>query len=139
MARSTKRELYMRRVRVVELLLKGKNRDQIINTIKEEFKVGKGTITNDLKVVEQEMTNKPLPKIDLVRTKSLDRLEMLFENAVSKGHLKTALDIQKEIDKVSGLHNPEAKSDDGPKIFTVEEKKKTDMRLVPTEKDVKRK
>lgn len=139
MARSSKRQIYMRRVRVVELLLKGKTKDQILQIMKDEYKVGKGTITNDIKVVELEMTKKPLPKLELARNKSLSRLELMFESAMTKGHLKVALDIQKEIDKVSGIHNPETKSNDGPKIFTIEEKKTHDIRLIPTEKDVRRK
>jgi hypothetical protein len=36
---------------------------------------------------------------------SLNRLEMLYQAALQKGHLKTAIEIQKEIDKISGLHS----------------------------------
>lgn len=43
--------------------------------------------------------------ISTIYERALNRLEMLYQNCISKGNYKTAIEVQKEIDRISGLHN----------------------------------
>jgi hypothetical protein len=95
--KSTKGELVMRREFVQDLVLKGHTPTEITTIVSEKYGIKKRVVLEDIREV-------------------LDRLELMFATALNDGNLKSALEIQKEINKISGLYQ-ETKADNEPPQF----------------------
>lgn len=114
--KSTKGELIMRREFVMDLMLKGHTPTEISTITSEKYQIKKRVVTEDMREVAKSWANRAEESKPLTRNKYLDRLEMMLQTALNDGNLKTALEIQKEINKVSGLYH-EAKADTVPPQF----------------------
>lgn len=118
MARSNKIELIKRRQHVQKLLVQGVRYTDICESLAKEYKVSKRSIREDIKIVYKEWEDKAEEPTQLLRNKNKERLEFLLNSALMKEQYKTALEIQKEINKLDGLYKEkEEKEEKGPQII----------------------
>jgi hypothetical protein len=114
--KSTKAELIKRREEVQDLILAGHMPSDINTIISEKYGVKKRVVSEDIKEVGKAWEAKADESKQLSRNKFLDRLEHMFQVALSNGNIKNALEIQKEINKISGLYQ-ETKTENTPPQF----------------------
>jgi hypothetical protein len=89
---------------IVGMMTEGKATRTII-TKYEELGYSPGQIRTLLERSAFEIKEQYKDSVTTVYEKALNRLEMLYQKAHDKGHYKTCVEIQKEIDKITGLHN----------------------------------
>lgn len=114
--KSTKGELIMRREFVQDLMVKGHTQTEITTIVSEKYGIKKRVVLEDIREVTKAWASKSEESKPLVRNKFLDRLEHMFNVALNAGNIKNALEIQKEINKISGLYQ-EVKADNQPPQF----------------------
>ena len=102
--RATQAELIKRREEIQELILKGTSSTKIQELMSEKWDTSKRAISEDLKAIAKDWESKTTETSQLMRNKYADRLEMLFNRALQEGHIKTALEIQKEVHKLNALY-----------------------------------
>jgi hypothetical protein len=88
----------------VDLITKGFATRSIINYFTDEG-FSPRQIRNFMEKAALEIKEMYRDNMATIYEMSMTRLELLYQAAVQKGHLKTAIEIQKEIDKISGLHS----------------------------------
>lgn len=110
--RASKAELLQRRQKVQEYILHGHNNQFIIDTLSEEFKTSKRAIQEDIRIIGKEWKEKDPDIIQQKRNMYYDRLQLLFNEAFGKGHIKVALEVQKEIHKLDGIYQDEKEDKD---------------------------
>lgn len=102
--RASKAELIKRREEIQQLILSGMNSVNIQEAMSQKYNTSKRAIAEDMRSIAQDWENRAEETNQLMRNKYLDRLEMLFNTAMEQGHVKTALEIQKEINKLNSLY-----------------------------------
>lgn len=127
--KSTKGELLMRREAVQELMLQGKTPTEISTIISEKYKIKKRLVVADMNEIAKSWAAKEDETRPLIRNKFLERLEHLFKIALEAGNLKNALEVQKEINKISGLYNEATSKEEPPKFITL--KARDGLSVVP--------
>lgn len=103
MSKATKAELYARRKEIQELLVEGLNHDKIIEITTKKYKTSRRAIQEDLRKIADEWKEKSPEESAMLKNKYMERLERMFSEAFGKGHIKVALEVQKEINKLSGV------------------------------------
>ena len=127
--KSTKGELIMRREAVQELMLQGKTPTEISTIISEKYGIKKRVVVGDMHEIAKMWAAKEDETRPLIRNKYLDRLEHLFKIALEAGNLKNALEVQKEINKISGLYAEKPANDQPPQFVTL--KPRDGLSVVP--------
>lgn len=127
--KSTKGELIMRREAVQELMLQGKTPTEISSIISEKYQIKKRVVVADMHEIAKAWAAKEDETRPLIRNKFLERLEHLFKIALEAGNLKNALEVQKEINKISGLYTETASKEEPPKFITL--KAREGLSVVP--------
>ena len=89
---------------IVSMMTEGKATRTII-TKYEELGYSSAQIRTLLERSAFEIKEQYKDSVATVYEKALNRLEMLYQKAHDKGQYKTCVEIQKEIDKITGLHN----------------------------------
>lgn len=128
--KSTKGELIMRREFVQDLMLKGHTSTEITAIVSEKYQIKKRVVLEDIREVSKAWASKNEESRPLLRNKFLDRLELLFQTAVSEGNIKNALEIQKEINKITGLYQ-ETKQEQTPPQFITLTARDSGLSVVP--------
>lgn len=128
--KSTKGELIMRREFVQDLMLKGHTQTEICTIVSEKYTIKKRVVLEDIREVTKSWALKADESKPLVRNKFLDRLELLFATALNAGNIKSALEIQKEINKISGLYQ-ESKAESTPPQFITLKARDGGLSVVP--------
>lgn len=100
-------DVQLRVNRILELLAQGKSRIEIQTTIKDEFNVSQSTINSDIIKALAELKNNQEPFLSEIKTIIVDRFEVVWKEAISRGDLKTAANILKEQVKMFGLEAPQ--------------------------------
>lgn len=126
--KSTKSELIMRREFVQDLMLKGHMQSEICSIVSEKYSIKKRVVLEDIREISKAWASKADESKPLIRNKFLDRLEQMFQTAFSAGNLKNALEIQKEINKISGLYQESQAEQQPPQFITV---KARELSVVP--------
>jgi hypothetical protein len=94
-----------------------------------KWETSKRAISEDMRSIAEEWAEKSSENTQLMRNKYEARLEMLFNRALLKDQIKSALEIQKEISKLNGLYkDSDDKNDELPKFVNVS--RKNDLKVV---------
>lgn len=112
--RASRAQLTQRRKEIQELIIQGHTKTYIIDSMSEKWKTSKRAIQEDINIIGKEWAEKAPEETQKLRNKYEERLEWLFCEAAGNGQLKTALDIQKEIQKLNGVNK--ADEDEATKI-----------------------
>jgi len=110
--RATNAELVARRQEIQQLILKGVNSQDIVDEMVKKWETSKRAISEDIRAIHKEWQETAPAQTQENRNKYKDRLEMLFNKSLESGMLKTALDVQKEINKLDGLYAEKEKDED---------------------------
>ena len=102
--RASKAELIKRRQEIQELLIQGHKKSFIVDRVAEQYKTSKRAIQEDIRLIAKEWAEAAPEESAELRNKYGERLEWLFCEAAGKGHIKVALEVQKEINKLNGLY-----------------------------------
>lgn len=127
--KSTKAELIKRREEVQSLILAGYMPTEITSIISEKYGIKKRVVSEDMREVAKAWEVKAEESKPLTRNKFLDRLEHMFQVALAAGNLKNALEIQKEINKISGLYQEAKAENTTPQFITL--KSRDALTVVP--------
>ena len=127
--RATKAELIKRREEIQQLILKGLNASDIMERMAEKWNTSERAIKEDLSWVAKQWEEQATESTQLMRNKYAERLELLFNRAWEDGHLKTCLEIQKEISKLNGMYK-EKETDDAKLPEFVNISKKSELKVV---------
>lgn len=123
--RASKAQLIVRREEVQKLILQGHTHAEIVEMAEKYFKTTKRAIQEDLRLIAKEWAKRAPEQMLTMRNKYADRLELLFNEAIGKGHVKVALAVQQEIHKLNGLYQQkEEQKDEMPKIVNIGRKSK---------------
>lgn len=118
--RATQAELIKRREEIQQLILKGVSGVDIQESMSKKWDTSKRAIAEDIRAIAKEWEDKASETTQLMRNKYADRLEMLLNKALEEGHIKTALEVQKEIHKLNGVYKEkETTEDNAPKFINV--------------------
>lgn len=109
--RATQAELITRRQEIQQLILQGTNSSDIVENMSVKWKTSKRAISEDIRAINKEWQETVPEDTQTNKNKYMDRLEMLLNKALANDHIKTALEIQKEINKLSGLYNEKEKDE----------------------------
>lgn len=127
--RATKAELIKRREEIQQLILKGVNATDIQKIVGDKWGASPRAVREDLKWIREQWEQSALESTQLMRNKYAERLELLFNRAWSDGHLKTCLEIQKEISKLNGMYK-EKETDDSKLPEFINVSKKGELKVV---------
>jgi hypothetical protein len=127
--KSTKAELIKRREEVQSLILAGHMPTEISSIISTKYNVKKRVVSEDMREVAKAWEAKADESKQLSRNKFLDRLEHMFQVALQAGNIKNALEIQKEINKISGLYQESKSENTAPQFITL--KSRDALTVVP--------
>jgi hypothetical protein len=127
--KSTKGELIMRREFVQDLMLKGHTQTEISTIVSEKYGIKKRVVLEDIREVTKSWASKAEESRPLMKNKFLDRLELMFATALTAGNIKSALEIQKEINKISGLYQETQSETQAPQFITI--KPRESLSVVP--------
>lgn len=86
------------------MLAEGKSRQQIQQTLKEEYGVSQSTINADFIKALAELKKQQEPFVSEIKAVIADRYEVLWNKAVEKGDLKTATTVLKQESELFGLN-----------------------------------
>ena len=103
--RATQATLIKRREEIQQLILSGMTGTEIQEQMSKKWETSKRAIAEDIRSISKEWQEKVPEQTNAMKNKYMDRLEMLMNRALTEGHIKTALEIQKEINKLNGLYN----------------------------------
>jgi hypothetical protein len=117
--RASKAELLKRRQEIQELILKGVPNTVILKAMADKWETSTRAIGEDIRSIAKEWNDTAPEANKLMRNKYADRLELLFNTALAEGHIKTALEIQKEIHKLNGLYQEKDVKDTMPDFINV--------------------
>lgn len=109
--RATQAELIARRQEIQQLILQGVNSVEIVDKMAEKWKTSKRAISEDIRAISREWQETTPQETQAMKNKYMDRLEMLLNRALQNDHIKTALEIQKEINKLNGLYSEKDKDE----------------------------
>jgi hypothetical protein len=109
--RATQAELIARRKEIQELILSGVNSVDIVENMAEKWKTSKRAIAEDIRAISKEWQEVAPQETQAMKNKFMDRLEMLLNKALGADQIKTALEIQKEINKLNGLYSEKDKDE----------------------------
>jgi hypothetical protein len=96
-------ELQTRVARVANLLLDGLTRRQIVGICGEEFKVSSGTVDRYIAQANAQIAEAHEGDIKAELAKSIDKLTRYQQSCIMNGDMKTAVDIEKQLNKLHGL------------------------------------
>lgn len=102
--RASKAELTKRRNEIKKLLIEGHEKTFIVDRMADQFKTSQRAIQEDIRIIGKEWAEAAEKDTKELKTKFEERLEWLFCEAAGKGHVKVALEVQKEINKINGLY-----------------------------------
>lgn len=130
-----KMEAYMRKVRIERMLCQGYWESEIKNLLSEEWKCTKANVHKYIQDVKADW--KKIDRLDPeeLRPKFLKRLEMMFQQAYDAKHLKVALEIQKEINKLTAMYNQAVDEQEPIEVITISERSEAIPALNPSSKD----
>lgn len=127
--RASKAELLKRRQEVQELIIQGHPKSFIVDRLAEQYKTSKRAIQEDMRLVAKDWQDKAPEESQLMRNRYEERLEWLFCEAAGKGHIKVALEVQKEIHKLNGLYKEKNEKEETiPQFINVS--KRSDLKVV---------
>jgi hypothetical protein len=111
--KSNKATLIKRREDVQECILKGNTNTQICEILSEKWNTSIRAISEDIILIRKHWQEQEEENKNLNRNKFLQRLELMLASAIERKDLKTALAIQQEIHKLTGMYQ-ETKTDEAP-------------------------
>lgn len=109
--RATQAELVARRQEIQQLILQGVSSQDIVDQMVKKWETSKRAISEDIRAIHKEWQETAPQETQEAKNKYLDRLEMLFNKALDAEQFKTALDVQKEINKIQGLYSDKEKDE----------------------------
>lgn len=118
--RATQAELIKRREEIQQLIISGVNSGVIVKDMAKKWDTSPRAISEDIRNIKKQWELTAAENTQLMKNKYDERLEMLFNKALSEGQYKTALEIQKEISKLNGLYKEkEEEANKTPKLIRV--------------------
>lgn len=131
MSRSSKAQLIKRREEVQKMIVTGAHYQTICEELSKKWETSKRAIQEDIRLINKEWQESAEESKQLLQNKNKERLELLFHSAIMKEQFKTALEIQKEINKLDGLYKEVEKEDKIPEIIKIG--RKSDLKVVGEE------
>lgn len=128
--RATQAELIKRREEIQQLILKGVSSIDIQAAMSKKWETSKRAIADDMRAIAKEWEEKASETTQLMRNKFADRLEMLLNKALEEGHIKTALEVQKEIHKLNGVYKEKETSEEVTPKFINVSKRSSSLKVV---------
>ena len=107
--KASKAELIKRREEIRRLILQGTEKTSIIEEMAKKHDTSTRAIREDIRIIGKKWESAEPELVKKSKNKYLERLEMLLHKALQEDKLKVALDIQKEINKISGLYQEKEK------------------------------
>lgn len=127
--RVTKHEKLQRDEELKKCILQGMSETEIVKVYTKKWQCTDTNVRKYLWQIAEQFRNAQIEALPALKNKYLARLEMLFKEAREAGNLKTALDIQKEINKICGLHDEKRDDDVRAPIITISERDVTPLHL----------
>lgn len=133
--RVTKMELYMRKVNIERMLVKGYSENEIVDEMSQAWSCTKANVRHYVKEIRKEWLEIDKADPQELRHKYLLRLEMMFKIAWEANHLKASLEIQKEINRLTGMYSSETGDTNTVEVITISERRPATPMLNPGHTD----
>lgn len=118
--RASQAELQKRRLDIQKMILQGTPTITIVEEMAKQYKTSKRAIQEDMRLIAKEWQERADEETRVMKNRYLERLELLFHEAISKGQVKIALEVQKEIHKFTGHYNDKEETEvEMPKFINV--------------------
>lgn len=117
--RVTKREKMSRDLEIQKRLIEGWTQAEIVRRYSELWSCSDVNVRKYVKAVVDGWRDSLLEERHTLRNKFLDRLETLFRDCYAAGNYKTALDVQKEIHRICGLHDEQREDGSLAPVITI--------------------
>lgn len=114
-----KLEHYMRTVKVAQLLTQGYWESEIVQELSQEWQCSERNVRKYIAKAKAEWKENAVLDLNELRNKYIQRLEHLFRLAYDSKHLKTALDIQKELNRITGMLKDSETDPDQIEVITI--------------------
>jgi phosphoribosyl-dephospho-CoA transferase len=124
-----------RETRIQELMTSGMERNAMLRQVAAEFQVSERTIRKQYESVVRQMQALVKEQRHELRATLMARQEGIFQKAMEKANLKTALQATTEQAKLGGLYDPDVVNDKKtPEVIVFKEKEfsnVTPLQIVP--------
>lgn len=104
MPKSTQAEVLQRVAAVFTMIIEGASRPEILQYASEKWGVSKRQADIYISEAKKDLGEKTEIDKDQELTVARERLNCLWQKTLTKGDLNTALQVQREINKLYGLH-----------------------------------
>lgn len=119
-SKGTPLDKQIRQNKILEMLSQGKSRLEIQNQLKEEYGVSQATLNSDFLRALAELQKQQEPFVTQIKEVIADRYEILWQKALEKGDMKTAVTILKQEGDLFGLNVQRQEVSVDPGEFTIE-------------------
>lgn len=122
MAKATKEDMLRRERKIQELMAAGIDRNQIFQTIAIQERISEGTVKRQYYMIINELQQLAKEQRDELRASLMARQEAIYQKAMEKQNLKTALEATNAQAKLCGLYEPETLAAKQPEAIIFKEK-----------------
>jgi uncharacterized protein YoaH (UPF0181 family) len=132
---ATKAQMIRREQRIQELMAQGVNRNNIVRIVADEEKITKPTVIKQYDQLLKDMQGLMQEQRGELRANLMARQEGIFQKAIEKGNLKTALEATNAQAKLAGLFEVEVDVPKRPETIIFKEKDfSKPLAVVPSQK-----
>lgn len=124
-------EMYMRKIEIERMLIKGYLESEIIDQMSQQWSCTKANVRHYIKEIRKDWIATAKADPSELRHKYLLRLEHMFRIAWEAVHLKASLEIQKEINRLTGMYSNESGDPNTVEVITISERR-PDAPLLPS-------
>lgn len=134
--KSTKMEMEEREEKILELVAQGFSRRQIGERISASYNCTHLAACKQYDKLLKNMKNTSDEEKESIRTVLLQRYEYLYRQALANNQVKSASEIIDKTAKLVGLYEKQSGKEEVPEIFI---SGRSDLKVVPKDKDAKEK
>jgi hypothetical protein len=109
--RVTHRQKLVRDIEIQKRMIEGWSTAEIVKVYSDKWNCTDVNVRKYIGRVKEHWRDMIQEQLPTLRNKYMERLEMMFRECYDAGNYKTALDVQKEIHRICGLHDE--KREDG--------------------------
>lgn len=114
-----KLEAAKRRDDILQCMLQGWRTSEIIKVYREKWNCSHQNVRKYIVAAQQELAASLEPSREWRRKLYIERLESLFGTCMQKEHYKIALEVQRELNSITRIKEPEKSGDDAIEVITI--------------------
>lgn len=133
MSAKPKLQMIARETRIQQLMTEGMDRGAMLRTVAAEFSVSERSVRKQYEQIVNSMQTLVKEQRHELRANLMARQEGIFQKAIQKGNLKTALEATRDQARLGGLFESEIDQVKRPEAIVFKEKDfSTPLAVVPT-------